>query len=151
MLRKFVSSCLVLFCLAGCAGGTAADTATAAELSAQIVKDLDLGDHVKEVKERTLNGLLFFDEGDVTDASLYVSDRLADTVAVFMTDDPDKVMEKTDVYLKTLKAQLETYAPSEVFKVDNGIVLSGEHIVVVIICDDLQTAKEEAEMIIKGR
>ena len=152
MLKKFVSSVLAVMLLAGCGGAeSTASRKPAAEVAARIVKDLKLEDSVSEASSRVVNGLLFFDEGDITDGSLYLSQNRGDTVAVFYTEDTDKVMEKTEEYLRTLKAQLETYAPSEVFKVDNGVVTSGDGIVLVIICDDLQSAKEEAETILKER
>ena len=150
MLRKFVSSVLAVMLLAGCGGTQNTDShEPAADVAARIVKDLHLEENVAETTDRMLNGLLFFDEGDISEGTLYLSQNKADTVAVFYTEDPDKVMEKTKVYLKTLKAQLETYAPSEVFKVDNGIVEHNDYMVLVIICDDLQSAKEEAEKILK--
>ena len=150
MLKKFVSSVLAVILLVGCSSAdSTASRKPAAEVAAKIVKDLKLEDSVQEASSRVVNGLLFFDEGDITDGSLYLSQNKGDTVAVFYTEDTDKVMAKTEEYLRTLKAQLETYAPSEVFKVDNGIVASGDGIVLVIICDDLQSAKEEAETILK--
>ncbi len=151
MLKKFVSSLLAVVMLAGCAGGQAAERKPAAEVAARIVKDLKLEETVSEASSRVVNGLLFFDEGDISDGSLYLSQNKGDTVAVFYTEDTEKVMAKTEEYLRTLKAQLETYAPSEVFKVDNGVVTSGDGIVLVIICDDLQSAKEEAETILNER
>ncbi|MBR2990783.1 MAG: DUF4358 domain-containing protein [Solobacterium sp.] len=145
-----MSSLLAVMVLTGCAGTQGTEShEPAADVAARIVKDLHLEENVAETTDRMLNGLLFFDEGDITEGSLYVSQNKADTVAVFYTDDPEKVMEKTDTYLKTLKAQLETYAPSEVFKVDNGIVEHNDYMVLVIICDDLQSAKDEAAKILE--
>ena len=69
MLKKFVTSMLALFMLAGCSGASSsasAATADPASEAAKIVEDLNLSDHMDQVQDRIVSGLFFFDEGVVT-------------------------------------------------------------------------------------
>ncbi|MEE3486848.1 MAG: DUF4358 domain-containing protein [Bulleidia sp.] len=152
MLRKFVSSVLCLFLLTACGSSTAseaAETNAAAEQTAKIVSDLNLKDTMDEVQPRIITGLFFFEEGTVSDSSVYIANnKTADVVGVFVTDQIDKTKEAVTTYLQTQKAQMESYYPDEVFKIDNAIVDDNGSEVVLIVCNDLEAAKKEAAAIL---
>lgn len=144
MFRKFASSLLVLALLAGC-GSSSASTDDCASTAAAIVESLSLGDHVEQVEDRVISGLFFFDEGTVTDEALYIAnDKSADLVGVFDVTDVDAVTSKIQDYLTNLKAQMETYYPNEVFKIDNAVVMDNGSRVILIVAEDIEGAKKEA-------
>jgi hypothetical protein len=148
MFRKFASSVLVLALLAGC-GSTTASTDDCASAAAAIVENLSLGDHVEQVEDRVISGLFFFDEGTVTDAALYIAnDKSADLVGVFDVTDVDSVTSKIQDYLTNLKAQMETYYPNEVFKIDNAVVMDNGSRVILIVAEDIEGAKSEASSLL---
>ena len=126
--------------LVGC-GGTSAGAASASAEAEKIVSELALGDKVSAVEDRIVKGLFFFDEGMVEEARVYVSnDKKADIVGVFKTNNVGGTEEKINAYLATLKGQMESYAPDEVFKVDNAIIQSKGDMVYLVIADDIEKA-----------
>ena len=146
MLKKFVSSLLVIGLLAGC-GSTqsAAASTTCADTAASLVDELGLTDTTKEASDRVITGLFFFEEGTITDSSLYIAnDKSANLVGVFDTTDMDATKSKIKDYLSTLKAQMQSYYPDEVFKIDNAVQEDNGTRIIVIVCDDLEAAKTDA-------
>ena len=166
MIKKFVSSLLIAMLLMGCGSTTTESASTSApeqkpeetkettqsqdtskdgaevkKLSKQLVSDLNLEDKVAEVKERIIPGIFFFEEGTVNATSFYVAGKKADCVGVFRVNDEDSCKECIKTYLEPLKAQLQTYAPDEIFKVDNAIVDSKDGLVILVVCDDIENAK----------
>lgn len=171
MLKRFVSSLFVICLLMGCGSSSTTTTTTntpeattQAETKAEtkdtakaleqvkkqaetIVNDLGL-ENVSAAKDRIIPGLFFFEEGAVEASAFYLADKQADCVGVFKANDVDSCKESIKTYLETLKAQLQTYAPDEIFKVDNSVVESNGDLVVMIVCDDIESAKKEASKIL---
>ena len=151
MLKKFVSSLLAVFLLAGCAGSSVPSEAqdiapafSASEAASEIVKDLGLTDSMQELKEKNVIRMFFAGEEDVvSDCSVYRSTNNgnSDTVAVFVTKDNARVKEYLDTYLADIKSQTQTYYPEEVFKISNAVVEEKEGIVFLVICEDIEKAK----------
>ncbi|MCR5230349.1 MAG: DUF4358 domain-containing protein [Solobacterium sp.] len=149
MLKKFVSSIAALALLAGCGASGGGSKAAAADQAQTIIKDLGMAEKLEQVDERVIQGLFFFDEGMVEDASFYIAnDKSADAVGVFKTENPDAVAEYVNDYLKATKEQMKNYYPDEVFKVDNAVVESDSGRVVLIISEDIESAKSEAKKIL---
>ncbi|MBO7703439.1 MAG: DUF4358 domain-containing protein [Solobacterium sp.] len=149
MLKKFVSSLLCVLMLVGCGSSTSAGAAASADAE-KAVSELGLTDKVEKVEDRIIKGLFFFDEGTIDDASVYISnDKTADIVGVFKTSDPAAAKEKIEAYLVTLKGQMESYAPDEVFKVDNAVIEESSDKVVLIIADDIENARKVAQSLVK--
>ena len=164
MLRKFVSSLLVLFLLVGCSskggeaepsegeenaeesGGeeTANDVGSMADYLAE---NLNFNTEMSEQRENTMMGMLFqMDKDCVTDGKLYLSsDKTSDTVGVFETTDASKCIEYIHAYIETLKDTANNYTPEETFKIDKAIVQqNGDgNIVAFVICDEIEVAKNE--------
>lgn len=170
MLKKFVSSLLMITLLVGCGSSTPSsstssttteNTTTEAKendsekdleqvkkLASQIVDDLGLQESVVAAKDRIIPGIFFFEEGTVSASAFYLADKKADSVGVFKANDVEACKECVKTYLETLKAQLQTYAPDEIFKVDNAIVEEKDGLVVMIVCDDIESARQEANKIL---
>ena len=148
MLKKLVSSIAAVIPLLGCGGGEKSASGNPKDMTAEIIKDLSLTDKVSEVEDRVIPGLFFFEQDTVSESSFYAADKLADCVGVFRTSNPESCEKCVKTYLETRKAQLEMYAPSEVFKVDNAVLESTEDTVVMIVCDDLESAGKEAKKLL---
>ncbi len=149
MLKKFVSSFLALMILVGCSGGSSSSRNSAESIAQGLIKDLKLEDKVAATEQRILQGLMFFPEDTVDDASLYLSnDKKADVVGVFHLKDAKRsqeVLDCVEAYRQTLKAQMESYAPGETFKVDSAIVEVINDYVIFVICDSLEDARKAVE------
>ncbi len=146
MLKRFVSSLLAAALLAGCSsgGGVSADAA------GRIVKDLGLTARMDKMDESASDGLFFFDEGTVTSSSLYLAnDKSADAVGVFETKDTESTRKAIKTYLETTKAQNQSYNPEEVFKIDNAVVEDDGKTVIMVVCDDLESAKKIVKDLLK--
>ena len=140
MLKKFVSSLLVILVLVGCSsgGGSSSSKATAGDIAASLVKDLKLEEKVVSTEDRIIQGLMFFPEDSVEESALYLSnDKKADTVGVFKAKDAEKCKECIETYRETLKSQMQSYAPGETFKVDSAIIEEKNGFVIFVICDNL--------------
>ena len=97
MLKKFVSSFLALMILVGCSGGSSSSRNSAESIAQGLIKDLKLEDKVAATEQRILQGLMFFPEDTVDDASLYLSnDKKADVVGVFHLKDAKRGQEVLD-------------------------------------------------------
>lgn len=153
MLKKFVSSVLAVFLLCGCSSGEVATTSSkqdAKEMASTIVKNLNLEETMNEQKERVVNGLFFFDEGEIKDCALYLSsDKSADVVGVFKTDQMDDSLAKVEEYVKTMKQMTLNYTPEELFKIDNAVLVHNNDTIILIVCDQIEDAKTQAEQFIK--
>ena len=147
MLKKFVSSIMAVLLLVGC-GSSSGSTkpSTAAE---QLVKNLNLSSKMDAMDESQTQGLFFFADGAVKSSSLYLAnDKSADIVGVFEAEDVSSVRESVETYLETTKLQNQTYNPEEVFKLDNAVIDDNGKTVVVVVCDDLESAKKEVKSIL---
>lgn len=151
MLKKFVSSILVVLCLVGCSSGgsNSASNVTVSDTATSLISSLSL-DTVQEVETRVIPGLFFFEDGVYEEGAFYAADKLADCLGVFKVTDTDSAKETIQTYLETRKSQLQMYAPSEVFKVDNAVIESSSDTIVFVVCDDLESAKEKVEAILKN-
>ena len=148
MLKKFVSSLLVILVLVGCSsgGGSSSSKANAGDIAASLVKDLKLEEKVVSTEDRIIQGLMFFPENAVEESALYLSnDKKADTVGVFKAKDVDACKECIETYRETLKSQMQSYAPGETFKVDSAIIEEKNGYVIFVICDNLEDARKLVE------
>ena len=149
MFRKFVSSLCAVVMLCGCGSQPASSRPDTAALAAKAVKDLGLEEKTEELEDRIVQGLFFFEEDTLESSSVYIhNDSSADIVAVFDAKDVDSCREKIDTYLQTTKLQMQNYYPDEVFKVENAVVEDNGSLIVLIVCDDLQAAKKEADTLL---
>ena len=156
MLRKFVSSLLVICMLAGCGGSeketaaTEKSTQSAADVAADIVEDLNLKDSMEEVKSRVVKGMFFQGEDVTENACVYFSSTSgnSDTVGVFISEDTAAVTDYVHEYLEEQKAQTQTYYPEEVFKISNAIVDENGSMVILVICNNIEEAKTKVNEVL---
>ncbi len=151
MLKKFVSSVLAVMLLAGCGEQQSVSSKKDAnEMASAIVSNLEMNESMSEQKARVINGLFFFEEGEVEDSALYLSnEKSADVVGVFKTTNMDESLTKVDDYVKTMKQMTLTYTPDELFKIDNAIVVHNNDTIILIVCDQIEAAKAQADEYIK--
>lgn len=144
MFRKFVSSLAAIVLLAGCSGG--GSSASPTSTGEKIVKNLNLTEKMDVMDESQINGLFFFEDGTVKSSSLYLAnDQTADVVGVFEAENMDSVKQCVRTYLETTKLQNQNYNPEEVFKIDNAVIDDNGKTLILIVCDDLESAKKEAK------
>ncbi len=161
MLKKCVSSLCALLLLTGCANSASSTTETSsvsqevtydsAKEAADIVNHLGLTDSMTQMKDRTVLGMFFNGDKDAfEDATVYLSsdNGNANTVGVFYTNDMEKCEQYLKSYLETQKAQTQTYFQSEVFKISNAVLEKNENKIVLIINEDIEQAKQEAQNIL---
>jgi hypothetical protein len=98
------------------------------------------------VDPETDNKYFFFEDGAVKSSSLYLAnDQTADVVGVFETENMDSAKMSVRTYLETTKLQNQNYNPDEVFKIDNAVIDDNGKTLILIVCDDLESAKKEAK------
>lgn len=99
-----------------------------------------------------MNAMLFQnDEEALSEGALYLSsDKKADTIGLFKTDNKDKCIEYINTYIESLKDRANNYTPEETFKIDKAIVETSEDgsLVAFVICDDIELAKEKVNEIL---
>lgn len=153
MWKKFVSSMIAVALLSAC-GGSSAKTqeVTADDVSAaasKLVEDLGLKDKTDLIEDKIVQGLFFFEDGVVTADSVYIAnDKTPDMVGVFATTDVDSCKQAISDYLKNLKQTVQSYSPDEVFKIDNAIIEDNGKEVIVVVCNDIETAKKEVDSLL---
>lgn len=150
MLKKFVSSILAVTLLCGCGSAKEPTVETSSEdvheISKDLVEDLGMSDHMDEVKDRVVNGLFFFEEGDLDAGSVYLANnKTADVVGVFVANDMDNTKKCVETYLSTLKEQTLTYSPDELFKIDNAIIKDNGKMLILVVCDDIEKGNADVD------
>lgn len=154
MIKKVLISCVLVFSLFGCSSNQSSVSAavqTQSELQAeQLIETLEMS-NMSRVKSRVVLGMIFGgDQSAVSDACMYRSseDGNYDMVGVFYTDDMEKCKEYIDEYLLSIKEEGNLNHPEEVFKISNAVEKYNDQEMILIICDNIQSAKEEAINII---
>jgi hypothetical protein len=95
---------------------------------------------------------MVFNGEDVTsDAALYTSSESgnSDSVGVFYTSDVTTCKKDITDYLNTQKANAQTYNADQVFKISNAIVDDNGSVVILVVCDDIETAKKAVKDALK--
>ncbi len=169
-MKKLLCTVLVFVLLAGCSSGSAAvtssdstDSSTSTETvdyskevaqaskdAATIVKQMGFENISETTEDRIINGLFDFEDGMIYGGSLYRANDTTstDSVAVFITNDPDGVITYVNQYLADKKSSAEYSSPSELFKLDNAVVVSNDSKVVMIVAQNIEDAKTVAQRII---
>ncbi|MCH3962579.1 MAG: DUF4358 domain-containing protein [Solobacterium sp.] len=153
MLKKFVSSLLAVVMLCGCAAktDTGSDAATADSMASSLISKLKLSSSLSATKDRIIKGMVFNGEDIVSDSALYTSSETgnSDSVGVFYAKDLDTCKQDVNAYLDTQKANAQTYNADQVFKISNAVVEDNGSIVVMVVCDDIESAKKAVKEALK--
>jgi len=152
MWKKYVSSLIAVTMLAACGSSAKTKEVTADDASSEaskLVEDLGLKDKTDLIEDKIVQGLFFFEDGVVTADSVYIAnDKTPDMVGVFATTDVDSCKQSITDYLKNLKQTVQSYSPDEVFKIDNAIIEDNGKEVIVVVCNDIETAKKEVDSLL---
>lgn len=175
MLKKCVSSLLMIALLAGCATeipeesvtiqkpsqpvstvdepeDTEEDTSKVADEAANLISDLGLSETLDTpLVSGAIKGLFFQgDDSLYSDACVYLSNVAgnSDTVAVFATKKADEVKKYVEKYLESTEANAEEYFGEEVEKIKNAVVDSNGKRVILVISNDVNKAKSAVEKIL---
>ncbi|MCF0116210.1 MAG: DUF4358 domain-containing protein [Erysipelotrichaceae bacterium] len=158
MLKKFVSSLLVLVMVVGC---TPKETVNDEEVKEEIIEQLDeieetldefsnetfltlftFSDNMVEVDETTAKMLIDF-EGSATLIKMFMSDTgKADMVALFDCEDVEATKQAVNTYLEECKGQAASYTPEELDKLNNALIIEDEGCLWVVVTDDVETAEK---------
>ena len=160
MFKKFVSSLIVMLLVVGCSSNKVEETPkeeevaefNIADVTKKLCEDLGLYESLSEFPSNRMNAMLFQnDEEALSEGALYLSsDKKADTIGLFKTDNKDKCIEYINTYIESLKDRANNYTPEETFKIDKAIVETNEDgsLVAFVICDDIELAKEKVNEIL---
>ena len=153
MLKKFVSSLLAVVLLTGCAANTSSSTSSntsADAIASSVITKLNLKS-LTATKDRIIKGMVFDGEDVASDAALYTSSENgnSDSVGVFFTKDADTCKKDINAYLDTQKANAQTYNADQVFKISNAVVDDNGSVVIVVVCDDIESAKKAVKDALK--
>lgn len=145
MFQKFVSSLLCLLMFVGCSSSSQASTSkTADALAQELLSDLSIdGKNMAAAKARVIKGMVFEGDEIYSDAALYLSTEIgnSDSVGVFYTENVDECRSYIGSYLDSQKAIAQTYNADQVFKISNAVIEDNGKIVVFVVCDDIEDAK----------
>lgn len=154
MFRKILLSCALALTFMGCSANPSSASAvvqTQSEIEAeQLIETLELTDMTR-VKNRVVLGMIFGgDQTVLTDSCMYRSseDGNYDMVGVFFTEDMEKCKEYIDEYLLTIKDEGNLNYPEEVFKISNAVEKYNDNELILIICANIESARELAAGII---
>ena len=160
MLKKFVSSLLVILFLVACNSNSSTnnnetvvnETKSVSETAKKLCEDLNLYEQLTEFPANRMNAMLFQNDADaITEGSLYLSsEKKSDTVGLFKTENKDKCIKYINTYISTLKDRANNYTPEETFKIDKAIVETNADgtLVAFVICDDIESAKEKVNEVL---
>ncbi len=151
MLKKILISIFAILLFAGCTGSSGSEKITNSELAAgEIVSYLKMTD-MEKMQNRFVKGEFFDSEDIYKEACVYHSsdENNSDLAGVFYVEDIELAKSYLQTYLNNLKKQQQLYYPDEVFKVSNAILTdNGKDLVVLIICNDIESARYKAEQIV---
>lgn len=153
MLRKFFTSLLLAaVVLCGCSRGRQNTDVPegASAIAASLVEKLNLEESLELMKPRIVKGMLFSSDDIVKDSCVYKASEEGDAniVGVFVTEDAKLCLEYLNEWLRDEKYSMQTKYPSQVFKLSNAILLSNKSMVIMLVCEDIETAREEAQRIL---
>lgn len=165
MLRKYVSSLLVLFLLCGCtvrqvegeiiptANQEETDVSQEVAIAEKIMETLGNSDEMTRIKNRMMVGMLLDGNSSVVKGGvLYLAkeEDNADAVGVFDTDQLDECRTYVQQYLSDQKLKAEYYSPDEAFKVSNAVLMDDESSrIILIIHKDIENARKIAQQLLQ--
>ena len=95
---------------------------------------------------------MFFDGEALStdDAVLLRDDGIASLIGIFYVTDLEAAKAEIQKYVNTLKNQTNIYNASEIFKIDNAVLMdNGKDKIVLIIDKDVESSKKLAEKAVK--
>lgn len=151
---------VLCFLLSGCQSipyffnptpSSTAEYSVALQEAQTIASQLGVLDDLSQLKERNVRGMFFDGEALSTDdAVLLRDDGIASLIGVFYVTDLEAAKAEIQKYVNTLKNQTNIYNASEIFKIDNAVLMdNGKDKIVLIIDKDVESSKKLAEKAVK--
>lgn len=157
MLKRYVSSALVLTLMCGCTkqvtgeiipvGSEREDSnSDEYEMAVKLMEETGMKESLTQITTRKMTGMLFDGDGSfIQGGVLFLSNKEGntDTVGVFTTDDISACREDLSDYLTDKKSEVEIYNPDETFKISNAIIAdNGKDRVVMVVSSDIEKARK---------
>ena len=151
---------VLCFLLSGCQAipyfstatpSSTAEYSVALQEAQTIASQLGVLDDLSQLKERNVRGMFFDGEALSTDVAVLLrDDGIASLVGVFYVTDLEAAKAEIQKYVNTLKNQTNIYNASEIFKIDNAVLMdNGKDKIVLIIDKDVESSKKLAEKAVK--
>ena len=126
-------------------GSTAAESKTAAELTAELMAAVELPE-MAEVTEENMKIFYKIDSADLVDYSAYIAGAgvYPDEFGVFLAKDKDTaaaIKVKLEQRIAKQRETYESYSPDEMYKFDDCFVTVNGETVFFSVCGDNATAK----------
>lgn len=133
--------------ISGCSQTTEIDTAAlAGELLSNGVYAEELTEVSAQITEKRYN----LEEGEAEEIIAYAgTNAVVDEIAVFKTSDVESVEAKVEAHIEAQIKTYESYRPSEVSKLENGVVTVSGNYVIMCISEDSAKAEEIIDGYIK--
>ena len=152
MFRKFsalTAVVLTALTLTACGGGKKAADVDVAKLADELNSSVITTDTLSEPQDTMLSSIYFFEDGQLADHKIYMSNNTtADEIVVAECAD-EKAAKSVSDLLKTRvgnqKNLFESYNPDEAAKLDKALVKTAGKYAVMVVCDDY----DKAESILK--
>ncbi len=154
-ILAFVSICVLLLGLTACGGNSDGQTQkSAAEIADEIHNTQTFQDTLNAIDTDMLKDYYRIDEADLSDSKVYVSGSFstAEEIAVFKASSEqavENIKKAIDTRLEDLKLAFESYAPDEMTKINNPVLVTKGTMVVLVLADDTSTVSDKVDALLK--
>lgn len=158
MKTKFfaiVSIFLFLLALTACSGNSSSQSQKSpAEIADEIYKSQTFQDTLNAIDADMLGDYYRIDAADLSDSKIYVSGSFstAEEIAVFQASSEqavDNIKKAIDTRLEDLKLAFESYAPNEMTKINNPVLITKGTMVVLVLADDTAAVSDKVDTLLK--
>lgn len=115
-------------------------------LGQKLLDEVKFKDKLEPVDEKAIENLYGITKEQYTAAKVYMSTgATAEEIAVFRVDADDKAATIEDALkarVEDQKSIMKDYLPNEMTKLDNAIIKSKDHYVILCITDDVKNAQK---------
>lgn len=137
MLKKFVSSILILLLLIGCNN----NKINIIDKANELITELNLKDVVVEIESNSIEDFFYLDDGTLEYGIFYISNiNTSDMVGIFKAKNNDELENNIKEYLENVKVKNINYFPKEVEKLNNAIIKEKSGYVYLIVSNDQNKA-----------
>ncbi len=138
-MKKILLSLTVIisaFLFTACANNTEVKK-SAEEIAASLAMNVEFSETMNDLSQRVLLRKYGLDETMVTEAAGYSGTKaVVDEIAVFKTDNLDKVLENVDLHIESQKTNYSSYAPNEMPKLEASVIHTAGNCVIVCVSNE---------------
>ena len=155
-MKRIVSVlCLMALLVILCACGSS-DTVsrTPAEIADEIFATQTFQDMLTPLEKDMISDYYWLEDSAIEDAKVYVSGSFstAEEIAVFKAaskDDVAAIEKAIDTRLEDLTLMFESYVPGEMTKISSPVRVTIGTTVVLVLCDDTASCKDQVNELLK--